>query len=69
MERITRANRKNKDCGKRRSLKIMTLVARDECVIGAVFHVMGEDETGEFDPFFIDRIKNCLQLMFEKDLV
>lgn len=27
------------------------------------------DNTAEFDPFYIERIKNCLALMAEKDLV
>ena len=29
-------------------------------VVGAVFHVLGEDNTGEFDPYFVERIKNSL---------
>ena len=27
---------------------------------------MGDDNTGEFDPYFIERIKNSLQLMIDK---
>lgn len=46
--------------------KIVTLVAKGSCLIGALFHVNSEDNTGEFDPYFIERIKNCLQLMVEK---
>lgn len=38
-------------------------------VIGAVFHVLSEDNTGEFDPYFIERIKNALQLMRNKNFV
>jgi hypothetical protein len=34
-----------------------------------VFHVSGNDNTGEFDPFFIERIKNCLHLMTEKEFI
>ena len=30
---------------------------------------MSEDNTAEFDPFFIERIKNCVAMMFEKDFV
>jgi hypothetical protein len=29
-------------------------------VIGAVFHVVALDNTGEFDPYFVERIKNAL---------
>ena len=49
--------------------KIITLVSRGHCVIGAVFHVLNPDNAAEFDPYFIERIKNCLSLMVEKDLV
>ena len=49
--------------------KILTLVSKGHCVVGAVFHAVNADNTAEFDPFFIERIKNCLSLMVEKDLV
>ena len=49
--------------------KIVSLVAKGHCVVGAVFHVVCDDNTGEFDPYFIERIKNCISLMFEKDLI
>ena len=49
--------------------KIVSLVARGHCVVGAVFHVVCDDNTGEFDPYFIERIKNCISLMYEKDLI
>lgn len=49
--------------------KLLTLVSRGHCVVGAVFHVMSDDNGAEFDPYFIERIKNCLSLMVEKDLV
>jgi hypothetical protein len=29
-------------------------------VIGCVFHVVNEDNTGEFDPYGIERMKNSL---------
>jgi hypothetical protein len=38
-------------------------------VIGAVFHVLSEDNTGEFDPYYIERMKNALQLMKSKSFV
>ena len=44
-------------------------MSRGHCVVGAIFHVHRTDNTAEFDPFFIERIKNCLTLMVEKDLV
>lgn len=54
---------------KNRSKKMVTLVAKGNCVIGAVFHVNDLDNKGEFDPFFIERMKNCLHLMTEKEFV
>ena len=49
--------------------KLITLVSRGHCVVGAVFNVLSDDNAAEFDPYFIERIKNCLSLMVEKDLV
>ena len=49
--------------------KIVTLVAKGSCLIGALFHVNSDDNTGEFDPYFIERIKNCLHLMIEKEFI
>ena len=49
--------------------KIVSLVSKGHCVVGAVFHVVCDDNTGEFDPYFIERIKNCISLMFEKELI
>lgn len=49
--------------------KLTTLVGRGELVIGVVSHVLGEDNTGEFDPYFIERIKNALQLMIDKHFI
>ena len=49
--------------------KIVSLVARGHCVVGAVFHVVRDDNTGEFDPYYIERIKNCMSMMFEKELI
>jgi hypothetical protein len=54
---------------KNRRQKLVTLVAKGSCVIGAVFHVNSKDNTGEFDPFYIERIKNCLHLMTEKEFI
>ena len=49
--------------------KLITLVSRGHCVVGAVFHIDSIDNAAEFDPYYIERIKNCLSLMVEKDLV
>ena len=46
--------------------KLVTLVARGQLVVGVVAHVLAEDNTGEFDPYFIERIKNAVQLMVDK---
>ncbi len=35
-------------------------------MVGVVCHVLDDDNTGEFDPYYIDRIKNTLQLMIDK---
>lgn len=53
----------------KRKAKLVTMVAKGNCLIGAVFHVNSSDNTGEFDAFFIERIKNCLHLMIEKDFI
>lgn len=49
--------------------KLITLVSRGHCLVGAVFHLNRPDNSAEFDPYFIERIKNCLSLMLQKDLV
>lgn len=38
-------------------------------LIGGVFHVVHTDNTGEFDPYYIERMKNALSLMQEKGFV
>lgn len=43
--------------------KVCTLVSQGPMVIGCVFHVINEDNTGEFDPYGIERMKNALQMM------
>ena len=40
--------------------KLVTLVSLGHCVVGAVFHMFSSDNSAEFDPYFIQRIKNCL---------
>ncbi len=52
-----------------RSRKLVTFVARSEVVIAGVFHVLDEDNTGEFDPFFVDRMKSALQMMNDKHFI
>ena len=49
--------------------KLLTLVSCGHCLVGAVFHVVRPENAAEFDPYYIERIKNCLTLMVEKDLV
>lgn len=61
---VQESENKNRD-----RCKLLTLVSRGHCLIGAVFHIYNGDNTAEFDPFFIERIKNCLNLMAEKELV
>lgn len=38
-------------------------------MIGVVCHILGDDNTGEFDPYCIERIKNAMQLMFDKSFI
>lgn len=44
--------------------KLITLVSgkgtSGSLVIGGVFHILDDDNTGEFDPYFIERMKNAL---------
>ena len=47
----------------------MTLIGRGQLVVGVVCHVLGEDNTGEFDPYYIERIKNAMQLMIDKQFL
>jgi hypothetical protein len=51
--------------------KLVTLVtgkgSSGSLVIGGVFHILDDDNTGEFDPFFIERMKNTQQLMNNKN--
>lgn len=49
--------------------KMVSLVAKGQLVVGVVCHVLGDDNTGEFDPYFVDRIKNTMQLMVDKHFV
>ena len=28
-----------------------------------------EDNIGEFDPFFVERIKNCMSLLYQKNFI
>ena len=44
-------------------------MVRGQVVIGAVFDVKGEDNIGEFDPFFVERIKNCMSLLYQKNYI
>lgn len=52
-----------------RSEKLAVLVLKGSVVVGAVFHINSVDNTGEFDPFYIERIKNCIQLMLDKEFI
>lgn len=55
-----------------RTRKLVTLVAGkggSQVVIAGIFHVLDSDNTGEFDPYFVDRMKNALQMMCDKQFV
>lgn len=61
--------KKDKTIDSDRSEKLAVLVLKGSVVVGAVFHLNSVDNTGEFDPFFIERIKNSIKLMFEKEFI
>jgi len=44
-------------------------VARGEIVLGISAHILSTDTTGEFDPFYVERMKNALLLMLNKEFV
>lgn len=58
--------RKRQVLNKGRTRKVAVLVSgkgsieNGSLMIGAVFHVLSENNTGEFDPFYVERIKNAL---------
>jgi hypothetical protein len=47
--------------------KLATLVSVGRLVVAAAFHVVASDNTGEFDPYFIERMKHALQMMKTKE--
>jgi hypothetical protein len=44
-------------------------MTKGQVVIGAVFDVKNDDNIGEFDPFFVERIKNCMNLLYDKNFI
>jgi len=52
--------KKKKELSNWKVKKLATLVGKGQLVVGVVNHVLGDDNTGEFDPYFVDRIKNSL---------
>ena len=42
------------------SKKLVTLLGRGSLLLGVVCHVLAADNTGEFDPYVIERIKNAV---------
>ena len=42
-------------------------MAKGQLLVGVVSHVLSLDNTGEFDPYCIERIKNCVQMMVDKN--
>jgi hypothetical protein len=40
--------------------KLVTLMGKGELLIGVISHIISDDNTGEFDPYYIERIKNAL---------
>lgn len=38
-------------------------------MVGVVCHVIGLDNTGEFDPYCVERVKNCMQMMIDKNFI
>lgn len=52
-----------------KSRKLVTMVGKGQLIIGVVSHILGLDNTGEFDPYCIERIKNAMQMMIEKGFI
>jgi hypothetical protein len=48
------------------SRKVCSLVSQGPLVIACVFHVISQDNTGEFDPYGIERMKNAMQMIRSK---
>lgn len=62
-----KAKRAARVWAKGRLKKLATLVSSGRLVVGAAFHVVASDNTGEFDPYFIERMKHALQMMKTKE--
>ena len=62
-----KAKRATKALNKGRMKKLATLVSSGRLVVAAAFHVVANDNTGEFDPYFIERMKHALQMMKTKE--
>jgi len=62
-----KAKRAAKAWSNGRLKKLATLVSAGRLVVAAAFHVIATDNTGEFDPYFIERMKHALQMMKTKD--
>ena len=45
------------------------LVHQNDVTIGVVCHLMNYDIKNEFDPLMIERIKNCMKQLLEKDFI
>ncbi|CDW73564.1 UNKNOWN [Stylonychia lemnae] len=61
-----REKRSRKKRDQNKTKKLATIVGRGQLIVGVVCHVLGDDNTGEFDPYFVERIKNAMQIMIDK---
>ena len=44
------------------------MLCRLDCILTVVLHVLSEKPTSEFDPFYLERMKQTLTLMLEKSV-
>mmetsp|Transcript_18743 Transcript_18743/g.17872 ORF Transcript_18743/g.17872 Transcript_18743/m.17872 type:complete len:249 (-) Transcript_18743:724-1470(-) len=52
-----------------KSRKLVALVGKGNLMVAMVSHVLFQDNTGEFDPYYIERIKNCINMMIDKNFI
>jgi hypothetical protein len=47
--------------------KIIVCIARGEYLIAVVLNLMTYGPSGEFDPFYVERIKSTLMMFYEEE--
>ena len=69
-ERFLEAKRKDAMIEtKGKAKKIVVMIARGEMLIAVVLHIVFKNYGGEYDPLYIERLKQTLFLMYDKTLI